>query len=102
MLNDISVSLHNFKDVERLHYKTNILAFWESQKHEKPDLYKLANIVLAVPSTQVYTIMIIGTMYFKYVQFFYFFHLFRLVSNVVLVELSLYCRIYVHPYRPNY
>ncbi|KAF0753987.1 Uncharacterized protein FWK35_00029175, partial [Aphis craccivora] len=53
MLNGVSVSLHNFKDVERLHYKTNILAFWESQKHEKPDLYKLAYIVLALPATQV-------------------------------------------------
>uniref|UniRef100_A0A2S2PB42 HAT C-terminal dimerisation domain-containing protein n=1 Tax=Schizaphis graminum TaxID=13262 RepID=A0A2S2PB42_SCHGA len=53
IINDISVSLHNFKDVERLHYKTNILAFWESQKHDKSDLYKLANIVLAVPATQV-------------------------------------------------
>ncbi|XP_060871849.1 uncharacterized protein LOC132946566 isoform X2 [Metopolophium dirhodum] len=51
-LNDISTSLHNFKNVERLHYKTNILAFWESQKHDKSDLYKLANIVLAVPATQ--------------------------------------------------
>eukprot|EP00102_Acyrthosiphon_pisum_P019658 XP_016656868.1 PREDICTED: zinc finger BED domain-containing protein RICESLEEPER 1-like [Acyrthosiphon pisum] len=51
--NDISISLHNFKDVERLHYKTNILTFWESQKHEKSDLYKLANVVLAVPATQV-------------------------------------------------
>ncbi|XP_060881953.1 uncharacterized protein LOC132953587 [Metopolophium dirhodum] len=53
ILNDISTSLHNFKNVERLHYKTNILAFWESQKHDKSDLYKLANIVLAVPATQV-------------------------------------------------
>ncbi|KAL5236540.1 hypothetical protein ACI65C_003950 [Semiaphis heraclei] len=53
ILNDISVSLHNFKDVERLHYKTNILTFWESQKHDKFDLYKLAKVVLAVPATQV-------------------------------------------------
>jgi len=59
MSNDISISLHNFKDVERLHYKTNILTFWESQKHEKSDLYKLANVVLAVPATQVYTTLII-------------------------------------------
>jgi len=66
ILNDISVSLHNFKGVERLHYQTNILAFWESQKHEKLDLYKLANIVLAVPATQVHTIMIIGTLYFEF------------------------------------
>ncbi|KAL5243886.1 hypothetical protein ACI65C_011296 [Semiaphis heraclei] len=53
ILNDISVSLHNFKDVERLHYKTNILTFWESQKHDKFDLYKLAKVVLAVSATQV-------------------------------------------------
>lgn len=71
ILNDISVSLHNFKNVDRLHYKTNILAFWESQKHEKSDLYKLANIVLAIPATQVYTIIIIGTLYF-HVQFLQF------------------------------
>ncbi|CAI6373161.1 unnamed protein product [Macrosiphum euphorbiae] len=53
ILDDISVKLCNFKDVNRLHYKTNILTFWETQKHDNFELYKLATIVLAVPATQV-------------------------------------------------
>ncbi|XP_060859135.1 LOW QUALITY PROTEIN: uncharacterized protein LOC132936427 [Metopolophium dirhodum] len=72
ILNDISTSLHNFKNVERLHYKTNILAFWESQKHDKSDLYKLANIVLAVPATQVYTILLILCIFMWNFLFFIF------------------------------
>ncbi|KYN08223.1 hypothetical protein ALC62_00798 [Cyphomyrmex costatus] len=33
--------------------KENILQFWKKNKRSMPDLYKLANIVLAVPSTKV-------------------------------------------------
>ncbi|KAL5239421.1 hypothetical protein ACI65C_006831 [Semiaphis heraclei] len=51
--NDISIALHNFNRVDRLHYKTNILSYWEEQKYDKPDLYKLACVVHAVPATQV-------------------------------------------------
>jgi len=51
--NDISIALHNFNKVERLYYKTNILSYWEEQKYDKPDLYKLACIVHAVPATQI-------------------------------------------------
>lgn len=45
--------LESFGSIPRLHHKTNILQWWISQKASKPDLYKLAMTVLAVPSTQV-------------------------------------------------
>lgn len=38
---------------KRLHRKNNILQFWDEQKNDQPELYKLAMIVLSVPATQV-------------------------------------------------
>jgi len=42
-------------DVEqkRLNRKSNILQFWDEQKSNQPELYKLAMTVLSVPATQV-------------------------------------------------
>lgn len=57
--NNIWIVLHNFNKVERLHYKTNILSYWEEQNYDKPDLYKLACVVHAVPATQVSKLSII-------------------------------------------
>ncbi|CAI6375595.1 unnamed protein product [Macrosiphum euphorbiae] len=47
------ILLESFGLTPRLHHKTNILQWWISQKESKPELYKLAVTVLAVPSTQV-------------------------------------------------
>lgn len=47
------ILLESFGSTPRLHHKTNILQWWISQKESKPELYKLAVTVLAVPSTQV-------------------------------------------------
>jgi hypothetical protein len=72
LLMDLNCFCHH--NVERLHYKTNILAFWESQKHDKSDIYKLVNIVLAVPTTQVYSIYFTDNAYFVFsCKIFYFF-----------------------------
>lgn len=38
---------------KRLSYKINILQFWKSMEDTYPELYILAKIVFAVPSTQV-------------------------------------------------
>lgn len=42
-------------DIEqkRLNRRSNILQFWNKQKNNQPELYKLAMIVLSVPATQV-------------------------------------------------
>lgn len=45
--------LTSFEQHARLDKKTNILTFWEEHKAKMPELYKLAQIVLAVPATQV-------------------------------------------------
>lgn len=45
--------LHDFKDVQRIPYTTNILKYWESLKDTHHELHELACIVLAVPATQV-------------------------------------------------
>lgn len=39
----------------RLKINENVLQFWEVNKHVYPDLYTLATIIFAVPSTQVST-----------------------------------------------
>jgi hypothetical protein len=45
--------IESFGLIPRLHHKTDILQWWISQKIFRPELYKLAVTVLAVPSTQV-------------------------------------------------
>lgn len=47
------IVLESFGSTPRLHHKTDILQWWISQKAYRPELYKLAVTVLAVPSTQV-------------------------------------------------
>lgn len=47
---DINRILREFDDHEDL-YKS-VLTFWEENKFTKPELYKLANIVFAIPPTQ--------------------------------------------------
>ena len=46
---NIKDRLNSFFQLPRLKSKENILNFWHKKKHSMPDLYKLANIVLAVP-----------------------------------------------------
>ncbi|KYN19991.1 hypothetical protein ALC57_07762 [Trachymyrmex cornetzi] len=50
---DIRNYLNSFFQLPRLKSKENILQFWKKNRRSMPDLYKLASIVLAVPSTQV-------------------------------------------------
>lgn len=50
---DLSNQLRKFSVLERLPLDTNILHWWEENKHDNADLYRLASIALAVPCTQV-------------------------------------------------
>lgn len=50
---DITNQLRKFSVLERLPLDTNILHWWEQNKHDYPDLHRLAFVALAVPCTQV-------------------------------------------------
>lgn len=50
---DITNQLRKFSVMERLPVDTNVLHWWEENKHDYPDLYRLASVALAVPCTQV-------------------------------------------------
>lgn len=43
----------DFDAVERLHYKEDIFKFWMEHKNEIPEIFELAEIIMAVPATQV-------------------------------------------------
>lgn len=45
--------IENVVKGKRLPYSTSILDYWKSQKYEKLELYKLSQILMAVPATQV-------------------------------------------------
>jgi hAT family C-terminal dimerisation region len=49
----ITSALNSFEKTPRLDKRANILTFWEDNKLIMPELYKLAQTVLAVPATQV-------------------------------------------------
>lgn len=62
--NSLNISLHvnkerilsalgSFNNIYRIDKKTNIFSFWKEKKNLHPELYELATIVFAVPSTQV-------------------------------------------------
>lgn len=54
----ISNILNDFKNIQRISYTKNIVQYWETQKDNFPELYKLASVVLAVPATQVKFILL--------------------------------------------
>lgn len=45
--------IENVVKGKRLPYSTSILDYWKGQKYEKLELYKLSQILMAVPATQV-------------------------------------------------
>lgn len=45
--------LVDFDAVERLQYKEDIFKFWMEHKNEIPEIFELAEIIMAVPATQV-------------------------------------------------
>ena len=45
--------LRKFKSLPRIPRSSNLLDYWESQKHAMPEVYALAVVVHAAPSTQV-------------------------------------------------
>jgi hypothetical protein len=50
---DVAQKIRNFSNIQRVPLDTNVLLFWESMKFKEPLLYKIAQVVLAVPPTQV-------------------------------------------------
>lgn len=45
--------LEDFGNINRLSYKEDIVNFWSENKNEIPELYQLAQILMAVSATQV-------------------------------------------------
>lgn len=50
---DIRRIINDFDNVPRLHHSTNIVEYWRNCINSKPELHKLAMVLLAVPATQV-------------------------------------------------
>lgn len=53
----IKTLLNNYKNVKRESNVSKIMSYWETEKLNQPELYKLACIVHAVPATQVHTVL---------------------------------------------
>lgn len=49
----LNSKLEDFGNISRLSYKKDIVNFWSENKNEMPELYQLAQILMAVPATQV-------------------------------------------------
>ncbi|CAH1732242.1 unnamed protein product [Aphis gossypii] len=45
--------IEDFGRVERLTYKADVINYWKENKIAKPELFELAQILMAVPATQV-------------------------------------------------
>jgi len=45
--------IEDFSRVERLTYKADVINYWKDNKIAKPELFELAQILMAVPATQV-------------------------------------------------
>jgi len=55
--NNIKTILNSFKNIKREPYVSQVMQYWETEKLNKPELYRLACIVHAVPATQVRNIL---------------------------------------------
>jgi len=49
----IRLLLESFDGTSRLQNSVDVRNYWEKQKNSKPELYKLAQLLLNVPVTQV-------------------------------------------------
>ncbi|KAG0437735.1 hypothetical protein HPB47_017308, partial [Ixodes persulcatus] len=54
-LKSIAAALSDFEREKRLKKDENVLAYWETQRLERPELHELAKVVLACPATQAHT-----------------------------------------------
>jgi len=54
---NIKILLNDFKNIKREPYISKVMNYWETEKLNKPELYKLACIVHAVPATQVRNVL---------------------------------------------
>ena len=52
-ISEILKMLNDFEHMPRLSSNSSVLEYWEQQKYSKPKLYKLSQVVLALPVTQV-------------------------------------------------
>lgn len=55
----IREKIEDFGRVERLTYKADVLNYWKENKIAKPELFELAQILMAVPATQVYLLTLL-------------------------------------------
>ncbi|KAG0416803.1 hypothetical protein HPB47_006117 [Ixodes persulcatus] len=51
-LQSIAAALSDFEREKRLKKDENVLAYWETQRLERPELHELAKVVLVCPATQ--------------------------------------------------
>lgn len=51
----IRLVLQSFDNINRLHHSMSIRQYWQDLKLIKPELFKLAQVILSVPVTQVST-----------------------------------------------
>jgi len=51
----IHLLLQSFDNISRLHHFKNIRQYWQDLKLIKPELFRLAQVILSVPVTQVST-----------------------------------------------
>lgn len=54
---NIKILLNDFKSIKREPYISKVMNYWETEKLIRPELYKLACIVHAVPATQVRNVL---------------------------------------------
>jgi uncharacterized Fe-S cluster-containing MiaB family protein len=50
---DIQQKISNVCNSIKVPLPTNVLKLWESKRYEEPELFKIAQVVLSVPSTQI-------------------------------------------------
>lgn len=57
MNNNIKTILNGFKNIKCEPYVSKVMEYWETEKLNKQELYRLACIVHAVPATQVHNVL---------------------------------------------
>lgn len=63
---EVEQALLNFRNQKMVDQKVDILDFWESRKSTMPELYELAQILHAVPMTQISVERLFSAMKFIY------------------------------------
>lgn len=54
---NIEREIGNLSNCDRLSADSDVLVYWQNKKQQQPELYQLSQIVLAAPSSQVYSLL---------------------------------------------